>query len=344
MMTDRAKVVALLSEQIACPETQWSLGTFGGLAEFARDRDEPVKLDISRERLSAVTARGGLAIEPRDGIRPFASESVTSESWTHRVALCLPHDHSAMNRRSTLTELGPDNEALRAQDRDAVLFDLGLDAPQTDLCIRTSDTDTVAQLRQCAGRSLFEPGNPAMAIILAASPHRVFVSRLGRIEVYQPIPDPSGKSPEGPHTHLLPKLLRHRRTHSATEPIPEGLIPCAHLYPSHPAKDALGLPRHFDAARHDAFQTLLERFGDPAAMALKQRVIVAVTQGQPPSGFEHGEDRFARSQIRVMLRQLKAAGHKSSALRAWLSVFDRPDQTALNDDESLADAHTHDTR
>ncbi len=47
---------------------------------------------------------------------------------------------------------------------------------------------------------------PAMAMILAANPHRVFLSRLGRIEVYQPIPPPSGKSPQGPHTHVLPQL------------------------------------------------------------------------------------------------------------------------------------------
>jgi hypothetical protein len=59
---------------------------------------------------------------------------------------------------------------------------------------------------------VFEPGNPAMGMILAANPHRVFISRLGRIEVYQPIPPPSGKSPEGPHTHVLPRLLKSGRT------------------------------------------------------------------------------------------------------------------------------------
>ena len=62
-------------------------------------------------------------------------------------------------------------------------------------------------------------------MILAANPHRVFISRLGRIEVYQPIPPPSGKSPEGPHTHVLPRLLKSGRTHPATEPVPEGWFP-----------------------------------------------------------------------------------------------------------------------
>jgi hypothetical protein len=88
--------------------------------------------------------------------------------------------------------------------------------------------------RNCApcGRSVFEPGNPAMGVILAANPHRVFISRIGRIEVYQPIPPATGKSPDGPHTHVLPKLLRSKRSHPATEPIPDGWVPCAHFYPA----------------------------------------------------------------------------------------------------------------
>ena len=104
-----------------------------------------------------------------------------------------------------------------------------------------------------------------MGIILHANPHRVFISRLGRIEVYQPIPPPSGKSPEGPHTHVLPRLLKSGRTHPATEPVPEGWIPCAHLYPPHPARDGLGEPR---AVRRRApsmhFRQMMAACGDPA--------------------------------------------------------------------------------
>ena len=121
-----------------------------------------------------------------------------------------------MSRRTALTELGPDTGALRIEDRGNALFDLGLDALQADLCVRFADKAIAAKLREHVGRSVFEPGNPAMGIILASNPHRVFISRVGRIEVYQPIPPANHKSPEGPHTHVLPKLLRSRRTHPAT--------------------------------------------------------------------------------------------------------------------------------
>ena len=109
----------------------------------------------------------------------------------------------------------PEATPPREEDREAILFDLGLGALQADFCVRISDHGLAARLREYAGRSLFEPGNPAMAMILAANPHRVFISRLGRIEVYQPIPPPSGKSPEGPHTHTC-----CRGSCKAGEPIP----------------------------------------------------------------------------------------------------------------------------
>ena len=128
-----------------------------------------------------------------------------------------------MSRRVALTEVGPDTEALREQDRGAVLFDLGIDALQVDCCIRVSDPKLAAELRAHVGRSLFEAGNPAMGLILVHSPDRVFITRVGRAEVYQAIPQPGDKAPEGPHTHVLPRLLAHRRTHAATEPIPRGL-------------------------------------------------------------------------------------------------------------------------
>ena len=125
--------------------------------------------------------------------------------------------------------------------------------------------DVVERLRRCCGRRAFDPGSPAMGAILAASPHRVFMSRVGRVEVFQPIPPANGKSPEGPHTHVLPKLLRHGRTHSATEPIPEGWVPCAHFYPAHPMKDAFGAGRPYKSRYHSAFQDLMRRFGDGSA-------------------------------------------------------------------------------
>ncbi len=321
-MSELATISAFLTGQIVDGETQWSLGTFGAIAEFARDPDEPVELACDGRTLAAATARGGVRIELRPDVRLIAFETTTKDSWNHRIALCLPADRCAMNRRAVLTDIGPDAGALRAADREAALFDLGIGALQVDVCVRVSDPQIAAQLRAHCGAPVLAPGNPAMSVILANSPHRVFISRLGRIEVCQPIPPHDGRSPQGPHTHVLPDLLKHRRTHAATEPIPDGLVPCAHVYPPHPAKDALGEPRPFDPARHDAFQRMLRMFGDPDQIALKQRVLAAIVAGESPSVVSVTNNRFARTNVRVALRQLRAAEQAAPALAAWMAAHE----------------------
>jgi hypothetical protein len=332
-MTLVPAAIALLRRGIADPDTQWSVGTFGAIAEFSRDEDEPAQVTMAADVLSAITEGGGIAMRLDPAMRPFASESLTKADWNQRVALCLPETSCAMNRRGVLTELGPDAQALRVDDRAAILFDLGLGALQSDFCVRIDDADIAGDLRQHAGRPIFEPGNPAMGIILHANPHRVFASRLGRIEVYQPIPLPSGKSPDGPHTHVLPKLLNSGRTHAATEPVPAGWIPCAHLYPAHPARNGLGQPRSFEAAHLDAFQDMLTAFGDPEIVAIKQRVRDAVRAGQAPA--EIAGDRHGRTSIRVALRQMKAAGDVSPALTAWLANLDQGSLDQTDDEAAI---------
>ena len=323
--------IDLLHREISDPDTQWSLNTFGAIAEFSRDHDEPARLTQSFVAVSAVTARGGITLRHHPRSRPFASEGITKAGWNQRIAVCLPASDCTMNRRSVLTEIGAEHEALRPEDRESVRFDLGFGALQDDFHVRIGDRDIAGRLREYAGRSLFEPGNPAMGMILAANPHRVFASRLGSIEVYQPIPHASGKSPDGPHTHVLPKLLKSGRTHPATEPILDGWVPCAHIFPPHPARNGLGDSRPFDAAGHRRFQQIMTTCGDRDALAIKQRVVDPVRAGEPPAAM--AGDRHGRTSIRIALRQMKAEGHASPALAAWLVSFDqgrreRPDDGA----------------
>jgi hypothetical protein len=334
-MGDQAETAALIAEHLENPDTQWSLGTFGGIAEFTRNTDEDASVDLSD--LSVVTQRGGIRISPSEQLRPFASESVGRLGWNHRVSLCLPETACAMHRRTVLTEIGPDDAPLREQDRGGILFDLGLDVLQTDLCVRVTDPAVASELRTCTGQPAFDAASPAMAIILAANPHRVFISRVGRAEVYQPIPRPGGKSPDGPHTHVLPKLLQHKRTHAATEPVPQGFVPCAHLYPQHPIKDAFGREKAFDAACHRSFQDLLRRFGARDAEAVKARVRALIEEGQGPDG--NPADRDTRTAIRIALRQLRAANHGSAALPLWLAAYERADEDGVDDDDAQALGH-----
>jgi hypothetical protein len=323
-------VVDFLADRLADAENGWSVGTFGAIAEFTRDAGEAASLDRTATSVAVVTTRGGLRIEPRPDLRLIASESLTAESWSQRIALCLPRDVCDMNGRTVLTEIGPDAGALRAEDRDSVLFDLGLGTLQVDVCIRSHDPKTIAALRYNTGKPVFAHGSEAMSIILAANPHRVFLSHIGRAEVFQPIPPPGGKSPDGPHTHVLPKLLAHGRTHAATEPLPDGFVPCAHLYPPHPLRDCFGKARLFRREHHAAFQALLERFGDAELITLKRQVIDAVKMQSEPGSLSLAQNRLTRAALRIALRQLQAE-QPSLPLRPWLERYDRPSPSDAED-------------
>ncbi|MCO5091347.1 hypothetical protein [Bosea sp. (in: a-proteobacteria)] len=324
-MTDSEAIRAVLRAHLLDETSQWNLGTFGAIAEFMRDPGEPVAIVDEPGRLAATTARGGIGFGGLDGVRLFASETAIGTIWSHRVALCLPEEACAMSRRTVLTDLGPDSEALRAADAGAILFDMGLGTLQADICIRTADPALIGLLRAQAGRSLFEPGNQAMPAIVAAGPHRVFIARIGRCEVYQPIPPADGRSPEGPHTHVLPQLLRAGRTHAATEPVPAGHVPCAHLVPVHPLRDAMGQPRPFDRDAFDRFADLLDRFGDPGLVATKRAVRNLLASDAAPEAFSPPPSRFGRNTVKVALRQQKERDGPTGRLRDWLRCHDPRD-------------------
>jgi hypothetical protein len=299
-------VLDFLQSQLDTPSNQWSLGTFGAIAEFMRDPDEPATILNGNGIAGAATPRGAIRFDNLSGVRLVASESTSRRAWSHSVAFCLPKEACAMNRRGVITELGPDRDAVRPQDRDAVLFDLGLGTVQTDICVRTNDPAVIAALRADVGRSVFDPAGHAMAVILKHSPNRVFIARVGRVEVFAAIPPPHGKSPDGPHTHVLPKLLRTGQTHAATEPIPDDWVPCAHVYPAHPVKDAWGQLRPFDATVHGSFQRMLDAFGDPELVEVKKCAFAALRAGKDPHTIAIPDNRFARNSLRVAIVQWEA--------------------------------------
>lgn len=205
----------------------WSIGVQGAVAEFSRD-DDAVVLDDGM----AMTALGAIRITlpaPAVAWRYRIDGGCGEGGSRSEIALCLPESQARLASRAVLTELGPDREAMRPEDREAVLFDLGLDLSHITACVRTADPETLAVLRDGAGRSLIADKNPLLRQLADLSPHRVFISQAGRIEVYQPIPAPGGVSPKGPHTHLLTGSLRRGRV--IATPWPSGFSSCLTLHP-----------------------------------------------------------------------------------------------------------------
>jgi len=213
----------LIERHLRSAQSSWSIGALGAIAEFERSASEPVDI----RAFSAVTARGAISLDLPTGCRVFARErrSAPPHLW-----LCLPAPEARMSVRPGIADLGRDSGAPRAQDREGSLFDLGLGLANCEFCVRTADASLAAALRAAQGTALL--GNaPLLERLKRSNPHRVVRSRAGRIEVYQDIAPEGGRSPSGPHTHLLPALLAQGRTHDPAVPIPEGWLPCVTLYP-----------------------------------------------------------------------------------------------------------------
>jgi hypothetical protein len=82
---------------------------------------------------------------------------------------------------------------------------------------------------------------------------------------------------------------------------------------------------------------MLRRYGNPEFIALKQRVAAAIAAGEDPSVVEVTGHRFARTNVRVTLRQLKALREETPSLAAWMAAHERGGE-ADGDDE---DRHRH---
>ncbi|MEL6118171.1 MAG: hypothetical protein AAFN44_00235 [Pseudomonadota bacterium] len=306
------------------PDAGWNMGSFGAIAEFHHVAGDPAAPEAIA--LTQGTSRGAIRIDTLEGVRAVAYETLSPRKhrWTQAVSLCLPEPDALMNRRDVLTELGADHGAIRDEDKDAFLFDMGLAQPQVDFCIRTDDPELLEVLRANDGRSLFDHGNPAMGAILKAHPHRVALTRLGRVEVYQMIggPDTGGTSPEGPHTHVLPKLLRAGRTHSSNTPIPEGWVPCCGFHPNNPVMGRLGEDQDFDAAAFETFQALLAQWGPEEYTAQKRDVWNALGSGQMPDVWIEPTSRVGRAGLRNAIRQWRRQHGDSDLVAAWSRSFD----------------------
>lgn len=338
MTTDNLTIPRLrtriLTEALTDTGAGWSMGSFGAICEFHHVEGDPEP--EPGPGCMIANPRGGLRLWDHPALVPVAWEQLSPRRhrWQQGVSLCLPADVAVMSVREGLTELGPDHDALRPQDRGAILFDLGLSQPQVDYCIRTSDPELLAILRANSGRPVLDHGNPVMPAVLPRHPHRIALTRIGRMEVFQKIggPDTGGVSPVGPHTHLLPQLMRSGRTHSANTPIPAGLVPVAGFHPASAVMTPLGDERDFDTGRFARFQDLLALWGDPDRLRLKRAVWAELESRHAPDNFTAPADRFGRVALRVALRQALRRDGENDVLRAWLRHFDGDTETAGDQD------------
>ncbi len=301
---------SVLRAQLADAAASFAIGVPAAVAEFMRDPAEPTEMiaTVAAGGDGLATARGGIRLTLPEEVRPVAYETPSRrpERWLQGIVFCLPEADARMGGRGVLSALGPDAAALEARNREAELFDLGVGAPHVDFCVRTGDSGLAARLRANCGLAMADWPDDLVSALFAANPHRVVMSRLGRIEVTGPIP--SQRTPLGPHTHLFPEKLGEGERHDPAIPLLAGWLPSLQLYPPHPQFDLAGEPIPFDEARHEAFQALLQAWGEPGYLAAKARAEAALDT----AGEVAREEGSAETAMEVARRQHAVSGARRS--------------------------------
>lgn len=324
-MSAASPLHALLRAHLHDRTSSWSIGAYGAIAEFHWLPDDPP--GVCQDALQIVTGAGALRLQLRDEVVAHAYMNLSRHPhrWLHGITLCLPWRRARTAARQVLTELGPDRQAVRQRDRRAVLFDLGLGLSHVDACVRSEVPELLAALRAGCGQSLLGSGHDLIAAIKEANPHRVFMSRLGRVEVYQPIGRAGHKPPTplGPHTHLLPRLLASRRASAEDGDAPAYHRACVYLYPPHPLMDTLGNRKAYDGDAHTRFTALLERWGDKDFLTQRRRAMDAMRSAMPAHRYPAPADPRSRRALRIAIRELRQELGDTELMDDWRRRFDR---------------------
>jgi predicted Fe-S protein YdhL (DUF1289 family) len=224
---------SFIADTMAPDGGTWVGGVYGAVAEFCIGDGEPVEIADRQGCVVATTARAAMRIEVSDHVRAlaFANNRV--------IVLAVPRGRAQGVGNQGLAATGPDTKAIRPNDRAGYLYDFGLGFGCCGFGIRTTDASLRHVLDGCVGYKWPQLLATAGRQILEASPPRVVVNPVGRIEVSTPIPPPGTQTPPGPHTHFLPPLLAAARETAPGMELPEAYTACLIHYPG-----GSGIPNH----------------------------------------------------------------------------------------------------
>lgn len=209
----------------------WVLGVVGGVGEFTVSEGESVAWHRDGECLQAVTDRAALRFQFGEEVRAFEMSDGIRQGHPHRVVLALPRSRGRLTISEKIADLGADEGAIRPEDRGLPLFDLGLGRASARFCVRVQGVPLAGLLKNFVGCDLWDCMRGVGPKMVEASPVRVIESGLGRVEIATPIPAPGGRSPDGPHTHLLPDHLALGRDLPVGMDLPPSYLPGAVFYP-----------------------------------------------------------------------------------------------------------------
>lgn len=213
-------------------EGTWVVGVVGAVAEFGARPRASVEVDEDGGWIVATTEGGRLRFRIDDDVRALTFDPLETPPERQRLVLAVKRERGRLPVSGIVADLGEDRAAIRAGDRGARLFDIGLGRKEARFCVRCTPGAALDALMSAAGSAMHMALPCIGPTLIQDSPVRIVESALGRIEVSGPIPPLGGASPAGPHTHLLPDHLATGRALPAGMDVPRAYLPGAIFYPA----------------------------------------------------------------------------------------------------------------
>ncbi|MEM6888117.1 MAG: DUF1289 domain-containing protein [Pseudomonadota bacterium] len=222
-------ILAFVVSTLEAGQGTWVMGVVGAVAEFTAASDQSVHATANGEELIALTRNGALQMTINDDVRAvtFDPPNMMTEP---RVVLAIKRERGRIPVASGIANLGSDQRAL-LKEPNTRLYDLGLGRKEARFCVRLAEGAADDALHRATGLPFLQAVPMVGAPLVLESPTRVVESALGRIEVQGRIPSQDARSPDGPHTHLLPDHLATGRALPAGMDLPRAYLPGAIFYP-----------------------------------------------------------------------------------------------------------------
>ena len=294
-----SQTIQILSQYLKKNDYAVSIGGLGAIAEYESSNFEVESTD-SKIKIKSRNEHGAFLgeISSKSGI--YARESLTNEKrlWNREIIITEKIASPTLGNISKLKEIGKDENALEKKGAEQLLFDLGVGLENCNFCVRTDDKNLISMMRAYLGEKVATPNHPLLKSIIENSPTRVVTSKTARVEVYQKIAQT--RTPAGPHTHLLPKLLNKEITQPNKNKIPPGELPVLNFHPKRVSRhDPIG------AISCQNFDRLLKRFGEAAYVKAKTRAISSLRSRRLPKEFKSFKSRIENKALRIALIQSK---------------------------------------
>jgi len=302
----------ILSNYLQHNDYAVSIGGYGAIAEY---EGWPIELESTDSiiNLFSKSEKGAFVatITPNNDL--FAQESLSSNNrlWQQEIVVTEKRRGSTYGSDNKLKEVGQDDQSLTAEEKNHLLFNLGTGLDNSIFCIRTDDRELIAVLRNYVGKQITTEGHPAIESVVGASPTRVVISKVGRIEVYQKIS--RVRTPRGPHTHLLLELLKDKRTHSQKLALPPNAMP---VFSFHPQRISRLSPQGTKSCQQ--FDRILKSFGNRDYFNAKIQMIRALRSGTLPFKLLSKSSSIEKTALRIALIQSKHYFPSGKLATNWL--------------------------